>query len=114
MYRSGWQRKRKRRCAATSRQYSFRTVIRNHVCLCLSISFPLTEWLNRQPFSKSCTVVINREKVCIHDETWQRCDVSDHCQLAVKFELIQKQNGHEVKDFVDQIEYEYDKLNGLS
>jgi len=34
--------------------------------------------------------------------------------LAVKLELIQKQNGHEVKDFVDQIEEEYQKLNGLN
>ena len=34
--------------------------------------------------------------------------------LAVKLELIQKQNGHEVKDFVDQIENAYQKLNGLS
>jgi hypothetical protein len=34
--------------------------------------------------------------------------------LAVKLELIQKQNGHEIKDFVDQIENEYQKLNGLS
>jgi hypothetical protein len=34
--------------------------------------------------------------------------------LAVKLELIQKQNGHEVKNFVDQIEDEYQKLNGLN
>jgi hypothetical protein len=34
--------------------------------------------------------------------------------LAAKLELIQKQNGHEVKDFVDQIEDEYQKLNGLT
>jgi uncharacterized protein YlaN (UPF0358 family) len=33
--------------------------------------------------------------------------------FAVKLELIRKQNGHEVKDFVDQIEEEYQKLNGL-
>ncbi len=33
--------------------------------------------------------------------------------LAVKLELIQKQNGHEVKNFVDQIEEVYQKLNGL-
>jgi len=45
--------------------------------------------------TKSCTVVINGEKVCIHDEIWQRCE-----------------NGHEIKDFVDQIEEEYQKLNG--
>lgn len=34
--------------------------------------------------------------------------------LAVKLELIRKQNGHEVKDFVNQIEDAYQKLNGLS
>lgn len=45
--------------------------------------------------TKSCTVVINKQKVCIHDGTWQHCD-----------------NGHEVRDFVDQIEEEYQKLNG--
>ncbi len=33
--------------------------------------------------------------------------------LAVKLELIQKQNGHEIKNFVDQIEEVYQKLNGL-
>jgi len=32
----------------------------------------------------------------------------------VSFELIEKQNGHEVKDFVKQIEAAYDELNGLS
>jgi hypothetical protein len=32
--------------------------------------------------------------------------------LAVKLGLIRGQNGHEVKDFVDQIEDEYQKLNG--
>ena len=32
---------------------------------------------------------------------------------VVKLELILKQNGHEVKDFVDQIENEYQKLNGV-
>jgi len=44
--------------------------------------------------TKSCTVVINGEEVCIHDGTWKHCE-----------------NGHEVKDFVDQIEAEYQKLN---
>lgn len=35
--------------------------------------------------------------------------------LAVKLGLIRRgQNGHEVKDFVDQIEDEYQKLNGLN
>jgi hypothetical protein len=32
--------------------------------------------------------------------------------LAMELELIHKQNGHEVRDFVDQIEDEYQKLNG--
>ena len=32
----------------------------------------------------------------------------------MELELIQEQNGHEVKDFVDQIEAEYQKLNGQS
>jgi len=45
----------------------------------------------------SCTVLINSEAVCIHDGTWKRCE-----------------NGHEVKDFVDQIEAAYWKLNGDS
>ncbi|KAI0268196.1 hypothetical protein BC834DRAFT_933352 [Gloeopeniophorella convolvens] len=43
----------------------------------------------------SCTVVINGEKVCVHDETWKDCE-----------------NGHEVHDFVKQINAEYQKLNG--
>lgn len=34
--------------------------------------------------------------------------------LAVMHGLIRRQNGHEVKDFVDQIEDEYQKLNGLN
>jgi hypothetical protein len=32
--------------------------------------------------------------------------------LAMELELIHKQNGHEVRDFVDQIEAAYQKLNG--
>jgi hypothetical protein len=44
MCRSGWQRKRKSGCKATSRQYSRRGVIGNHVCVCQSLSpFHLTE-----------------------------------------------------------------------
>jgi len=43
---------------------------------------------------KSCTVVINGRKVCIHDETWQEC-----------------QGGHSVESFVKQIQDEYEKLN---
>jgi hypothetical protein len=30
---------------------------------------------------------------------------------AIELELIQKQDGHEIRDFVDQIEAEYQKLN---
>jgi len=48
--------------------------------------------------TKSCTVVIDREQVCVHDDgTWKSCE-----------------DGHEVKDFVDQIDVAYQKLNGLS
>ncbi|KAF8484703.1 hypothetical protein DFH94DRAFT_624073 [Russula ochroleuca] len=60
----------------------------------LKDSIRLTESLG---ITTSCTVVINSEKVCIHDGTWKRCE-----------------NGHEVKDFVDQIEAAYQKLNGQS
>ncbi|KAF9259491.1 hypothetical protein L218DRAFT_908181 [Marasmius fiardii PR-910] len=42
----------------------------------------------------SCTVVINNQKVCIHDGTWKECE-----------------NGHTVNDFIRQINAEYDKLN---
>jgi hypothetical protein len=34
--------------------------------------------------------------------------------LAMELELIQKQNGHEVRDFVNQIEVAYQELNDLS
>lgn len=44
---------------------------------------------------KSCTIVINGEKVCVHDGIWKDCE-----------------NGHEIKDFVRQIEAAYRKLNG--
>jgi len=47
--------------------------------------------------TKSCTIVVNTEKVCIHDNSWRDCE-----------------NGHEIKDFVDQIEVEYQRLNGVS
>ncbi|KAK7049542.1 hypothetical protein VNI00_005573 [Paramarasmius palmivorus] len=42
----------------------------------------------------SCTVVINGEEVCVHDETWKQCE-----------------NGHTVNDFVRQINDEYNRLN---
>ncbi|PPQ98506.1 hypothetical protein CVT24_003997 [Panaeolus cyanescens] len=43
---------------------------------------------------KSCTVLINQKPVCIHDGSWKSCE-----------------NGHEVSDFVWQIEKEYERLN---
>ncbi|KAJ8522982.1 hypothetical protein ONZ45_g458 [Pleurotus djamor] len=49
------------------------------------------------PSSKSCTVLINKKPVCIHDETWKECEA-----------------GHEAQDFVRQIEDEYARLNELN
>ncbi|KAJ7498933.1 hypothetical protein FB451DRAFT_16774 [Mycena latifolia] len=46
---------------------------------------------------KSCTVLINHKKVCVHDETWKEC-----------------QGGHGVDDFVQQINSEYERINGGS
>jgi len=43
---------------------------------------------------KSCTVLINRKKVCVHDGDWQECD-----------------GGHEVEDFVKRINREYEEIN---
>ncbi|KAI0832295.1 hypothetical protein BC628DRAFT_1310066 [Trametes gibbosa] len=43
---------------------------------------------------KSCTIMINGKRVCIHDETWKECE-----------------GGHSPKDFIRQIEEEYNKLN---
>ncbi|KAF7352795.1 hypothetical protein MVEN_01246300 [Mycena venus] len=43
---------------------------------------------------KSCTVLINRKKVCVHDETWQDCE-----------------GGHEVEDFAKRINKEYENIN---
>ncbi|KAG6900975.1 hypothetical protein C0993_004413 [Termitomyces sp. T159_Od127] len=43
---------------------------------------------------KSCTILINGSKVCIHDGTWKSCE-----------------NGHNPSDFVRQINEAYDKLN---
>jgi len=45
--------------------------------------------------TKSCTILINGKKVCVHDGTWKDCE-----------------NGHEIKDFIDQIEAAYQELNG--
>ncbi|KAJ3522343.1 hypothetical protein NMY22_g11928 [Coprinellus aureogranulatus] len=44
--------------------------------------------------TKSCTILINERKVCVHDATWKECEA-----------------GHEVADFVKQIEDEYQRLN---
>jgi len=49
----------------------------------------------RANITKSCTIVINGEKVCIHDGTWKECE-----------------NGHTVRDFVRQINNAYELLNG--
>ncbi|KAI0068706.1 hypothetical protein BV25DRAFT_1817615 [Artomyces pyxidatus] len=62
--------------------------------LLLHESIKATEALG---IKKSCTVVINGEKVCVHDETWKDCD-----------------NGHSPKDFIRQIEAEYRRLNGFT
>ncbi|KAJ3563848.1 hypothetical protein NP233_g8676 [Leucocoprinus birnbaumii] len=43
---------------------------------------------------KSCTILINTRKVCVHDQVWKECE-----------------GGHTVNDFVRQINEEYDKLN---
>ncbi|KAF8913888.1 hypothetical protein CPB84DRAFT_1757832 [Gymnopilus junonius] len=45
--------------------------------------------------TKSCTVLISGRKVCVHDGSWKDCE-----------------GGHEVNDFVRQIEDEYERLNG--
>ncbi|TEB30259.1 hypothetical protein FA13DRAFT_1594428, partial [Coprinellus micaceus] len=44
--------------------------------------------------TKSCTILINERKVCVHDGTWKECET-----------------GHEVADFVKLIEDEYRHLN---
>ncbi|TFK28750.1 hypothetical protein FA15DRAFT_583530 [Coprinopsis marcescibilis] len=51
---------------------------------------------NRLNITKSCTVLINEQKICVHDSTWKECE-----------------NGHSVKDFVKQIEEEYGRLNSV-
>ncbi|KAH6914918.1 hypothetical protein BKA70DRAFT_559025 [Coprinopsis sp. MPI-PUGE-AT-0042] len=46
--------------------------------------------------TKSCTVMLSGRKICVHDGDWKECP-----------------NGHTVKDFVDQVEEEYSRLNGF-
>ncbi|KAI9001439.1 hypothetical protein BD414DRAFT_474639 [Trametes punicea] len=48
----------------------------------------------KMDIEKSCTVMINERPVCIHDGTWKECE-----------------GGHTPKDFIRQIEEEYNKLN---
>jgi len=43
---------------------------------------------------KSCTIVLNSRKICVHDGTWKDCE-----------------GGHEVGDFVKQIKDEHKKIN---
>ncbi|GAA6019776.1 hypothetical protein JCM11491_005248 [Sporobolomyces phaffii] len=43
---------------------------------------------------KSCTIVLDSKKICVHDGTWKQCP-----------------GGHEVGDFVAQIKDEYKRLN---
>ena len=67
----------------------------------------LTNLWNRN----SCTVLISGRAVCIHDETWKKCEVSGLPEaLAVEI-LIFLKNGHTVDDFVRQIEEEHERLN---
>ncbi|KAI0053633.1 hypothetical protein FA95DRAFT_1481210 [Auriscalpium vulgare] len=47
--------------------------------------------------TNSCTVVINKRKVCVRDETWKQCE-----------------NGHNRIDFIRQIEAEYQRLNNVT
>lgn len=75
---------------------------------------------------KSCTVIINGEQVCIHDGTWQKCEVrcgslslssyiqSDDTIDPNIIRLMIMQNGHAARDFIRQINNEYQKLNGLA
>jgi hypothetical protein len=44
--------------------------------------------------TKSCTVLISGNTVCVHDGTWKDCE-----------------NGHNVNDFIRQIEEEHKRLN---
>ena len=59
--------------------------------------------------------MINGEKVCVHDGTWKDCEVSSPPKTfcGAQADPVRTQNGHEIKDFIRQIEAEYRKLNGL-
>ncbi|KAL9712706.1 hypothetical protein Ac2012v2_003943 [Leucoagaricus gongylophorus] len=45
---------------------------------------------------KSCTILINSRKVCVHDVIWKECE-----------------DGHTVNDFIRQINKEYARLNTI-
>ncbi|GAA5963559.1 hypothetical protein JCM3765_004321 [Sporobolomyces pararoseus] len=46
---------------------------------------------------KSCTIVLNGKKLCVHDGSWKECP-----------------GGHEVGDIVQAVKAEYDRLNSPS
>ena len=101
--------------AATSRQYSCRGVIGNHVCLCLSPSpFYLTECSIVNPTARAAPSLSTGRRFVFTMKSGNAVTLVIIANLAVMLELIRKQNGHEVKDFVDQIEEEFQKLNGLN
>lgn len=52
------------------------------------------ETQQKEDIVKSCTILIDHEKVCVHDGVWKDCD-----------------DGHTVNDFVRQIKSAYDRLN---
>ncbi|GAA5942410.1 uncharacterized protein JCM15063_006238 [Sporobolomyces koalae] len=49
---------------------------------------------NKLAIEKSCTIMINERKVCVHDGVWKDCSI-----------------GHEVGDFVAEIKREYSRHN---
>jgi hypothetical protein len=57
--------------------------------------------------------VINGKQVCVRDDSqWKRCEVNSiACWVPASAENFAAQSGHEVTDFVRQIEAEYEKLN---
>jgi hypothetical protein len=45
--------------------------------------------------TRSCTILINGRRVCVHDEIWKECEA-----------------GHTPSDFIRQINTEYERING--
>ena len=61
-------------------------------------------------------MIINGKQVCIHDETWKECEVRTHFGGSLRgywilTAVLCVQGGHAPKDFIRQIEEEYNKLN---